>query len=143
MNNPGCAKTFDKASSCLRGQSDFGNEHEGLFPLLQRVFNDAQINLSLAATRHTVKRMYPELVEVSCDGSNGRGLFRSRFDIGRADSVGCSFDLRNDRASFLKFPEQRKRSPQLSSFVGGDWTCTRKRFPQSTLSRCSIERRRS
>ena len=104
MNNPGCAKTFDKASSCLRGQSDFGNEHDGLFRLLQRVFNDAQIDLSLAATRHTVNRMYAESVEISRDGSNGRGLFRSRFDIGRADSVVRLFDLRNDRAFFLELP---------------------------------------
>ena len=65
------AEPLAKASQQLRGQADFGHQHQGLAAGLQHGLQQPQVNLGFAAAGHPVEQVAAEAAEVGGDRRHG------------------------------------------------------------------------
>ncbi len=100
----------NEAPHRLRGERDFGHQHNGLFTLLQSIIDRTQVNFSFARASDTVKQKWAHplsrngLLKREPDFAPNIGLLAGEFG-GRG---GNEFEFTQRVAHGFAFPEEKQ-----------------------------------
>ena len=115
-NRHGIAEAVLESRHRLRGKRDFGHEHDGPAPQLERMANRTQVDFGFARPRHAVDHAHlaGAAVDTRVDARERRSLaFGKRKALTRLGGLGDFFIERHGRLSFALLLSATRRLLQL------------------------------